>query len=107
MVPLPDIGDQSAALVANFIAFGVFLGLAVFVGVVWGYQRLSPVRDWLRADRAPDEDEQKLTLRAPRRILLVNAFLWVLAVVVFTAVNLAFSAEPRAGGGASWCRWAA
>ena len=58
---------------ANFIAFGVFLGVAVFVGMVWGYQRLSPVRDWLRADRAPDEDEQRLTLRAPRRILLVNS----------------------------------
>ena len=92
VVPLPDIGDQSAALVANFIAFGVFLGVAVFVGVVWGYQRLSPVRAWLRADRAPSEDEQRLTLRAPRRILLVNGFLWALAVVVFTAVNFAFSA---------------
>ncbi|HYI35298.1 MAG TPA: adenylate/guanylate cyclase domain-containing protein [Thermoleophilaceae bacterium] len=93
VVPLPDIGDQSAALVANFVAFGVFLGFAVFVGVVWGYQRLKPVRDWLRADRAPSQDEQRLTLRAPRRILLVNAFLWALAVVVFTAVNVAFAAE--------------
>ena len=87
VVPLPDIGDKAAALVANFIAFGVFLGVAVVVGVVWGYRRLRPVRDWLREDRAPDESEQQLTLRAPRRILLVNAVLWVLAVVVFTTVN--------------------
>ncbi len=91
-VPRPDIDDESTALVANFVAFGVFLGLAVFVGVVWGYQRLTPVRDWLRADRPPGADEQKLTLRAPRRVLLVNGLLWALAVVVFTAVNLPFSA---------------
>ena len=92
VVPLPDIGDKSAALVANFIAFGVFLGVAVFVGVVWGYRRLEPMRDWLREDRAPDAGEQRLTLRAPRRILLVNGFLWALAVVVFAAVNVVFSA---------------
>ena len=91
VVPLPDIEDQSAALVANFIAFGVFLGFACAVGVVWGYRRLSPMRAWLRADRVPDEDEQRLALRAPRRILLVNGFLWVLAVVVFTTVNFYFS----------------
>ncbi len=91
VVPLPDIGDKSRALVANIIAFGVFLGLAVAVGVVWGYRRLGPMRAWLRADRTPSQDEQRLTLRAPRRILLVNAALWILAVVVFTAVNFAFS----------------
>ena len=45
VVPRPEIDDEDAALVANFIAFGVFLGVAVFVGVVWGHQRLSPVRD--------------------------------------------------------------
>lgn len=91
VVPRPEFDDENAALVANFIAFGVFLAVAVAVGIVWGHRRLARMRAWLREDRAPDQAEQRLTLRAPRRILLVNSALWTLAVGVFFAVNAVFS----------------
>ncbi len=90
-VPTPKVDNQGAVYAANFIAFGVFMVVAIAIGIVWGHRRLDPMRQWLCEDRPPDEDEQRLTLRAPRRVLLVNASLWTLAIAVFFAVNAPFS----------------
>jgi len=90
-VPTPEVDNQGAVYAANFITFGVFMLAAIATGILWGRRRLYPMRAWPRDDRAPDEAEQRLTLRAPRRVLLVNASLWTLAIAVFFGVNAAYS----------------
>ncbi|MGI8845060.1 MAG: adenylate/guanylate cyclase domain-containing protein [Thermoleophilaceae bacterium] len=90
-VPRPEVENETAAQAANFLTFGVFMIVAIAVGSVWGHRRLNPTRDWLREDRTPDESEQRLTLRAPRRMLSVNAVMWLLAIVVFVTLNAFFS----------------
>lgn len=66
-VPTPEVDNQGAVYAANFITFGVFMVAAIATGTLWGRRRLYPMRAWLRDDRAPDEAEQRLTLRAPRK----------------------------------------
>lgn len=90
-VPRPHVDDKAGAEVANVIAFGVFVLAAVIIGTWWGHRRLTPTRAWLREDRTPTEDEQKLALQAPRRILVVNAVMWFFAIVVFFTLNAFFS----------------
>ena len=90
-VPRPKFDNENAALAANLAAFAIFMVVAITIGIVWGHRRLGPMREWLREDREATEEEQRLTLRAPRRILLVNASLWTLAVGVFSALNATFS----------------
>lgn len=90
-VPRPEVDDEPAAQVANFIAFGAFMISATLVGTWWGRRRLNHTRAWLYEDRAPTEAEQRLTLRAPRRMLVVSSALWGLAIVVFFTLNAFFS----------------
>lgn len=90
-VPRPEVENETAAQAANFLTFAVFMIVAIAVGSVWGHRRLKPTRAWLREDRTPDESEQRLTLRAPRRMLSVNAMMWLLANVVFVTRNAFFS----------------
>jgi adenylate cyclase len=93
VIPGPDIADTAEIVLTNLVAFGIYVMLGLIVGVVWATRRLRPVRDWLREDRSPTKDEQKMVLRAPGRISLINAAVWAVAVPVFTLLNATFSGE--------------
>ena len=45
----------------NLVAGGIYLLIALVVGIVWGFKRLNPTRQWLSEDRAPTDRE----LRSP------------------------------------------
>ena len=91
VLPLPDVPDDRNARRTNGIATAAFLAASVPVGFFWSYQRLRSVVDWLRSDRAPERDEQTRTLRAPVRLLVVQASLWSIAAAGFLALNLQYS----------------
>ena len=72
---------------ANLLAVPIYVGLAPVVGSVWGTRRLLPQLRWIREGRVPNPHEQKATLRAPLRLLVVGGALWAVATVLFTTIN--------------------
>ncbi len=93
LVTTPNLVDDSEVRLANGIAFGAYVAFALAVGIVWGVKRMGPLRAFLREDRDPTPEERALVIRAPLRLTTVNGCLWGLAVFVFGALNLTFSAE--------------
>jgi adenylate cyclase len=102
-LPKPALHDDAHVTLINTIAAAIYVVIALPVGVVWGRRRLEGgehgVRDWLEDEREPDDDERFLVLRAPLRIMTVQAVLWGCAVVLFTVLNLQFSGLLALGVG--------
>lgn len=91
VVPTPDFPDQDGARTWNLVAAAIYLTAALVIGVLWGFRLTRRVRRWLREERDPDERERRMILRAPLRLLLVNAALWTIGAAVFTVFNLTWS----------------
>lgn len=102
-LPKPDDYGEDQVTLINGIAAVVYVAIALAIGVVWGRKRIEEgrngVRGWLEADREPDDDERWLVLRAPLRIMTVEAVLWGCATVGFTALNLQYSLLLAVGVG--------
>jgi adenylate cyclase len=90
------VDDLEDALDRNLAAFGWYLAFAVVVGLVWGFA-------WVRVPRAPGVDAgedawhrhrllaRRAVLGAPVRITVIQAVPWLVAVLLFGAINVAFS----------------
>jgi adenylate cyclase len=92
-LPTPEEIDDDARWI-NAAAAGAYLLVALAVGIAWGLRRVDSgsdgLRGWLKEDRPPDEAQRRAALRAPFRIMLVQAALWLTAAVVFAALNATF-----------------
>ncbi len=93
ILPLPPVDDPARVQRANLLVFGAYLLVAVPLGALVGVRLFAPVLRWLRTERVPTADEQRLALRAPLRQLGVHAALWLLAAVVFVALDLHWSSR--------------
>jgi adenylate cyclase len=91
VIPTPDVDNDTTMLLVNLVATGIYVVLAMAVGLIWGIRRYRATLRWLREERAPSPREQRAALRAPFAILRLHVFLWGVAVVVFTALNLRWS----------------
>ncbi|MCW3010666.1 MAG: hypothetical protein JWO90_1070 [Solirubrobacterales bacterium] len=103
-LPKPDLGEDAEVLVVNLAVALGYLGLALVVGVAWGLRRIERGRHgvsrWLLQGREPTPEERLHVLRAPLRLMVVEAVLWGSAVVLFVVLNLAaFSALLALGVG--------
>jgi adenylate cyclase len=79
-----DIGDHATR---NLIAGAIFLPLSMIIGIGSG-KWLSPTRSaWAIEGRAPTPDEQAWVLKAPNYCFKVDVGLWLLAAIVFMAIN--------------------
>ncbi|MGB1584178.1 MAG: adenylate/guanylate cyclase domain-containing protein, partial [Solirubrobacterales bacterium] len=67
--------------------------LALTIGIFKTVKDLRPVIVWLNLDRPPTPEEQALALLGPRRLLARMAMLWGFGLILFTALNFAYS--PR------------
>ncbi len=94
-LPKPDDVEELPLELVNVAAAVVYIAFALAVGVGWGRRRLEDgpdgIRGWLFAERPPSAAERVLVMRAPLRIMVVQAVLWGCAVVLFTALNATFS----------------
>jgi adenylate cyclase len=92
-LPKPD-DRPDAALWANLALAGVYILIALVIGVVWGRRLVEGGRHgtagWVQAGRAPTAEERVRVLRGPLRIMGVQAVLWGAAVICFTLLNLIF-----------------
>jgi adenylate cyclase len=95
VLPKPEGVDGSDVYGPNLALALAYLAVALGVGIRWGRRLVEGGRDgirgWLEEDREPSADEQLRVLRAPLRIMVVEAALWGLAVVCFSTLNAFFS----------------
>ncbi|MEH3054386.1 MAG: adenylate/guanylate cyclase domain-containing protein [Patulibacter minatonensis] len=94
VLPKPDGYDQGSSLAVNLGLAGGYTLVALVIGIWWGRARIEDgregTRQWLLADRAPTDAERARILRGPLRIMVVQLWLWAVATVIFSAVNLFF-----------------
>lgn len=91
VLPLPPLDDPGDASRFNLIAVPIFLAVIVPLGYALDHRALSAIVPWLRAGRAPDDDEQRAALLLPARFVVIQGLLWGIGVVVFVVINLHFS----------------
>jgi adenylate cyclase len=95
VLPKPEGIDDVDIYLSNLALALAYLAIAIAIGVGWGRRLVEGGRDgtegWLHHDRQPNADEQLRVLRAPLRIMLVEAVLWGLAVLGFAGLNAFFS----------------
>ena len=90
LLPTIPVDDSRGVDLANLIAVGGYLLVAVPVGAVWGASRLRLLR-WMRSGERPDVSQRDTVLRGPLRLLTVHVALWGLAVVAFGVLNTIYS----------------
>ncbi len=81
------------------VAGGIYLVLAVLVGLVWGTRTALGSLRWMFEGREPTTSEQRRTLRVPLRLVRVQAVLWVSAAGFFALLyrDLAGDAGLKVG----------
>ncbi len=94
VLPKPEGLPQGETVPANMVLAGIYLAAALAAGVRWGRRLVEGGRggisSWLDSDRPPSEAEKLRVLRAPLRVMVVEAVLWGGAVVSFALLNLIF-----------------
>lgn len=83
----PEARLSTRLLVLNGALGGAFLLVVLPAGVIWGEAWLRSGRRWLREGRQPTDREVTAVLRAPLRLFLVHATLWLIAAFLFSLVN--------------------
>jgi adenylate cyclase len=88
-------GETSEATVrlVNGVAAAIVLCVFSFIGSWWGLRRLRTASKWLKEERKPNEEEQRIVLGGPRRIVWVTVVMWSVAAVGFGLLNATFSLE--------------
>ncbi|TWF77818.1 adenylate cyclase [Pseudonocardia hierapolitana] len=90
VLPEGPLTDPGRVRTLNLVAFGVYLLLAVPIGLLWGGRRFR-----LRSGEADAEQrrERRMVLYGPLRLVTVQTVLWALAATVFVLLNLPYSAR--------------
>jgi adenylate cyclase len=87
VVPLPPGANMAHVRLFNILAALAYIAVAVPVGTLASLRPLVPLRDWLLAERPATPAEQRLLLRAPLRLFVVQTILWTGAAALFGALN--------------------
>jgi adenylate cyclase len=84
VIPRPGPSDQTLRVLA--VAGPVYIGAAVVLGAVLGTARALRSLRWAVEGRSPSPRDREAALRVPWQLTRVQASLWVLATVLFTAL---------------------
>lgn len=83
----PPAALTTRLLVTNAILGGGFLLVVLPAGLMWGEAWLRSGRRWIQEGRDPTDREVTAVLRAPFRLFLVHATLWLVAAFLFSLLN--------------------
>ena len=82
VIPSPPL-DQGSVL-ALAIGVPVYVGVAIFVGTVWGTAGALRALRWAIEDRTPSDEERLKALGVPWFLTKIQAALWLGGTLVFT-----------------------
>ena len=91
VLPAPDGIDRGSVIVRNLVVGSGYLVVSLLVGATFGLRRTVRALAWLRDEREPEDDERGAALGLAFEVTLRQARYWVLAVVLFTGLNMAVS----------------
>ncbi len=97
VVPLPKVPDVAHVKLVNVVAAAVYIGIALPMGALIGTRRMSWLRQWLVDDCPATTDVQRVVLRTPLRLFVVQITLWLGGAVLFGALNSSDSKLTGAG----------
>ena len=89
VIPLPPYrpGHDRSPLFFVVTA-AIYVGLALPLGVWLGRRAQRAAREWLLSGRPATLREQRIVLRTPSRLFLVQMFFWLPAAVIFGGLSL-------------------
>ncbi|MBW0103889.1 adenylate/guanylate cyclase domain-containing protein, partial [Pseudonocardia sp. KRD291] len=87
VLPREGVADQVSVRIYNLGVLGVFLLVAVPLGLYWGRRRFTVGR----RSKDPDRRARMIVLHGPARIVQMLALLWLSAVLLFGGLNLQYS----------------
>lgn len=93
VLPLPHVADLDHIRRVTAVVGAVYVAFAVPAGVFVGTLGLFRLRRWLAEDRPATPDEQRIVLRAPLRLFLLQMALWLGAAVAVGVVDGGYSAS--------------
>ena len=93
VIPIPPVPHAGHVRLLNIVVAGVYVLIAVPVGVVVGVRGLLRLRDWLVSEEPATPLERRTVLRAPVRLFGVQIALWAGAAVVFAVVDARYSSS--------------
>ena len=88
VVPIPELHNPGHIWLVNGIATAVYVAISIPVGTAIG---LREQQDYIREERPATLAETLAILRAPLRLFWVQVWLWLIAAVIFGAINLSYS----------------
>ncbi len=88
VLPAPDGLDRTTIVIRNLAVGSGYLLLALVLGGIFGLRRMLRTLDWLRDEREPDDEERGATLGLAFHVTMRQARYWLLAVLLFTALNV-------------------
>jgi adenylate cyclase len=91
VVPLPRVAHQDHVRLVNAIVAAGYVTAAVPVGTLLGIRGMFRLRNWLLEERPATPHEQRLVLRAPLRLSLLQVGLWFAAAALFGVLNATYS----------------
>jgi adenylate cyclase len=87
LVPFaPEGADRE--LVLNGVVGAIYLPTALLLGTAIARKRGAAVERWIEAGRPPTPRERGLVLGEPMQTVYISGFFWVIAALLFTAINL-------------------
>ncbi len=86
ILPLP-VGSEEILSDRNYLAFFVYLPVAIGIGIALGLRVARPLVEWLHTGGTPSDETTIAVIRLPLRQLGVHVLLWALGVAVFVGVN--------------------
>jgi adenylate cyclase len=87
VLPSPKIANIGHIRAVNAVAAAAYVAVAAPIGAFIGVRGLFRLRQWLVEDRPATPVEQRVVLRAPLRLFVVQFALWLIASVIFAALN--------------------
>lgn len=94
VIPLPNSGEVARS--GYVVAAGVYVVVAVTIGVVVGVRGQAPLTNWLSSGGPPTPALRSAVLRTPRRLFWLQLSLWLGAAFAFGM----FAARSEAERGA-------
>ncbi len=91
VLPTPDGIPRTELVIRNLAVGSGYLVVALLIGASLGLRRTVRTLTWLRDEREPDDDEREAALSLAFDVTMRQARYWLLAVVVFTALNVPVS----------------
>ena len=91
VLPTPDGIERNAVIIRNLAVGSGYLLLSLVLGATFGLRRTLRTLTWLRDEREPDDEERGESLGLAFHVTMRQARYWVLAVLLFTAINVPVS----------------